>query len=156
MGPLCHRDPQDEEALICVASFPSISLLYVLLTAEHPDLDLRITFVPAVFHQSHRCTTSEVPQQERDVLYTSGAIITTVVIAMSTQPLLQTAPGSSQPPRNTALSRAPPSFLLTFFPRQAHRAPDPRRTQSLLRQRAHLPLMAQLHRYPRRPRHRSS
>ena len=40
--------------------------------------------------------------------------------------------------------------------RQAHRPPKSRRAQGLLRQRAYLPLMAQLHRHPRRPRRRSS
>ena len=34
--------------------------------------------------------------------------------------------------------------------RQTHRPPHARRTQSLLRQRTHLPLLAELHRHPRR------
>jgi len=38
---------------------------------------------------------------------------------------------------------------------QAHRAPRPRRAQSLLRQRANLPLMAPLHRRPWWPRRRT-
>lgn len=56
------------------------------------------------------------------------------------------------PPNPTHL---PPSKTpLTRSPRQTHRPPHPRRTQSLLRQRTHLPLLAKLHRNPGRSRNR--
>lgn len=42
---------------------------------------------------------------------------------------------------------------LTLSSRQAHRPADPRRAQGLLRQRANLPVMAQLHCDPRRAGH---
>lgn len=43
----------------------------------------------------------------------------------------------------------PPRIQLTSI-RQANRPPNPSRAQSLLRKRAHLPLMAEFHRHPRR------
>jgi hypothetical protein len=68
---------------------------------------------------------------------------------MSSQPLLQTAPGKlSTNPEPTSLNHIPQSTT-TNNHRQANRPPHPRRAQSLLRQRAHLPLLAQFHRHPR-------
>lgn len=61
---------------------------------------------------------------------------------MSSQPLLQTAPGK------TSQSQLHLPLLIPF--RQAHRSPNPSRAQSLLCQRTNLPLMAELYRHPRR------
>lgn len=67
------------------------------------------------------------------------------------------ATSSPSPPRYFPSLPAYLLLLLILTPshRQTDRPPYPRRAQSLLRQRAHLPLLAQFHRYPRRSRHRS-
>lgn len=72
---------------------------------------------------------------------------------MSSQPLLQSAPGTSSPTLtpNPLHSQLTPSPL----PRKTHRPPHTCRTQSLLRQRTDLPRLPQLHRPARRPRHRA-
>ena len=78
---------------------------------------------------------------------------------MSSQPLLQTAPGMFYGPvKPIALPIAPSkkchvakafnSKLTTSSTRQKNRPTNPSRTKSLLCQRAHFPIMAELHRYP--------
>lgn len=61
---------------------------------------------------------------------------------------------SSRPPRVRHRSSSNLEPRADHDSRQAHRAPHARRAQSLLRQRAHLSVMAQLHRHPGRPRRR--
>ncbi len=80
-------------------------------------------------------------------------------IAISTSPCLPNH--SSRPPRVRPWNRftahrahhALPLLTRARPSRQAHRPPNPSRAQSLLRQRAHVPIMAQLHRHHRRPGH---
>merc|ERR1712029_109610 len=56
------------------------------------------------------------------------------------------SPPANPPNRNHVQPTTPPNRS-----GQTHRPPPPRRAQSLLRQRTHLPLLAQLHRHPGRP-----
>lgn len=63
---------------------------------------------------------------------------------MSSQPLLQTAPGNTCP-----ICTFNFTFEVLTVSRQAHCSPNQSRTQGLLRQRKNLPLMAEFHRHPR-------
>jgi hypothetical protein len=97
-----------------------------------------------LLHQ-HLLAISQIHTASSTLTFTQFLSRGQSTVVMSSQPLLQTAPGKTQ----STLSHPRPRLT---YPRQAHRPAYPRRAQSLLRQRAYLPLMAQLHRHPRRPR----
>ena len=73
-----------------------------------------------------------------------------VAFDMSSQPLLQTAPGTAD------FHREHERVLLIMSYRQKNRTTNTSRTKSLLRQRTNIPLMAQFHRNTRRSCHWSS